>query len=62
MTPPRGRARLLLPSSGEGAAPFADWVSRAGAAAASFPRPDVDHVKKQHTGLAFAEIRKVERD
>ena len=64
--PPRGSPQLVLPSGRQSllvlrrvSFPYSSWVSRAGAAAAGFPRPEGADISQQNS--AFAAVRQGRR-
>jgi hypothetical protein len=64
--PPRGSPQLVLPSGRQSlfvlrrvSFPYSSWVSRAGAAAAGFPRPEGAGISQQNS--AFAAVRQGRR-
>ena len=65
-SPPRGSPQLVLPSGRQSllvlsrvSFPYSNWVSRAGAAAAGFPRPEGADISQQNS--AFAAVRQGRR-
>jgi hypothetical protein len=68
--PPRGSPKLVFPSGRQSLLvlsrvpfPYSNWVSRAGAAAAEFPRPKGADISQQHSAFAAARRgRRIQRE